>query len=103
MDSSIRQLDAVDRESLLHPFTDFAAHKRMGGRTLVRAEDIFLTDSRGHEMLDGMSGLWCVNLGYSQANIAAAVAEQLNRLPYYNSFFNCTTDTMLSTNRYVRF
>ena len=42
-----------------------------------------------------MSGLWCVNLGYSQPKIVRAVTEQLERLPYYNSFFNCTTDTTI--------
>ncbi len=90
------QLDAIDRRSLLHPFTDLASYKRDGGRTLVGAEHIYVTDSNGHEMLDGMSGLWCVNLGYSQPKIAAAVAEQLSKLPYYNSFFNCTTDTTVA-------
>ncbi len=91
----LRRLDEIDRESLLHPFTDFAAYKRDGGRTVVRGHHIYLVDSQGNEMLDGMSGLWCVNLGYSQPAIAAAVAEQLERLPYYNSFFNCTTDTTI--------
>lgn len=89
------QLDEIDRDSLLHPFTDFAAYKRDGGMALVRGEHIYLVDSNGNEMLDGMSGLWCVNLGYSQPTIAAAVAEQLEKLPYYNSFFNCTTDTTI--------
>ena len=96
------QLDIIDRRSLLHPFTDFASYKRDGGRTLVRAEHIYLTDSDGHEMLDGMSGLWCVNLGYSQPTIAAAVAEQLGKLPYYNSFFNCTTDTTVAMTAALR-
>ena len=96
------QLDTIDRRSLLHPFTDFASYKRDGGRTLVRAEHIYLTDSEGHEMLDGMSGLWCVNLGYSQPTIAAAVAEQLGKLPYYNSFFNCTTDTTVAMTAALR-
>ena len=87
------QLDDIDHSSLLHPFTDFAAYKRDGGMALVRGEHIYLIDSNGNEMLDGMSALWCVNLGYSQRRIAKAVTEQLDRLPYYNSFFNCTTDT----------
>ena len=89
------QLDAIDRDSLLHPFTDFAAYKRDGGMALVGGDHIYLIDSNGHEMLDGMSGLWCVNLGYSQPTIAEAVTEQLGKLPYYNSFFNCTTDATL--------
>ena len=88
-------LDDSDRAVLLHPFTDFAAHKRTGGRAFVAAEHIYLTDAEGKQYLDGMSGLWCVNLGYSQPKIVRAVTEQLERLPYYNSFFNCTTDTTI--------
>lgn len=88
-------LDDSDRAVLLHPFTDFAAHKRSGGRAFVAAEHIYLTDAQGKQYLDGMSGLWCVNLGYSQPKIVRAVTEQLERLPYYNSFFNCTTDTTI--------
>ena len=88
-------LDAADRAALLHPFTDFAAHKRSGGRAFVAAEHIHLTDAEGKQYMDGMSGLWCVNLGYSQPKIVRAVTEQLERLPYYNSFFNCTTDTTI--------
>ena len=85
-------LDDSDRAALLHPFTDFAAHKRSGGRAFVAAEHIYLTDAEAKQYMDGMSGLWCVNLGYSQPKIVRAVTEQLERLPYYNSFFNCTTD-----------
>ena len=88
-------LDDSDRAALLHPFTDFAAHKSTGGRAFVAAEHIYLTDAEGKGYIDGMSGLWCVNLGYSQPKIVRAVTEQLERLPYYNSFFNCTTDTTI--------
>ena len=88
-------LDAADRAALLHPFTDLAAHKRSGGRAFVAAEHIYLTDVEGKRYMDGMSGLWCVNLGYSQPKITRAVTDQLERLPYYNSFFNCTTDTTI--------
>ena len=88
-------LDDSDRAVLLHPFTDLASHKRTGGRAFVAAEHIYLTDAEGMQYMDGMSGLWCVNLGYSQPKIVRAVTEQLERLPYYNSFFNCTTDTTI--------
>ncbi len=88
-------LQQIDRESILHPFTDLATYKKTGGRTIISAEHIYLTDTDGHEMLDGMSGLWCTNLGYSQTKIIDAVKEQLETLPYYNSFFNCTTDATI--------
>lgn len=82
-------LQALDRSHHLHPFTDFGAYSRNGGRIYSEAEHIYIKDSDGNKILDGMSGLWCCNLGYSQQTINDAVAEQLQRLPYYNNFFGC--------------
>ena len=86
------QLHALDQAHHLHPFTDLAAYAKSGGRLFTRGEGIYVYDDEGNEILDGMSGLWCTNLGYSQPSIVSAVAEQLERLPYYNNFFNCSND-----------
>jgi 4-aminobutyrate aminotransferase-like enzyme len=51
---------------------------------------VFIYDSDGNAMLDGMSGLWCCNLGYSQDAIKQAVFDQMQQLPYYNNFFKCS-------------
>lgn len=82
-------LKALDRAHHLHPFTDFHGYAENGGRIFSHAEGVFIHDSDGHVMLDGMSGLWCCNLGYSQDAIKQAVFDQLQQLPYYNNFFNC--------------
>ena len=87
--------NTLESGTFLHPFTDFAEYKNQGGKTYVRGEGIFIIDHLGNRLLDGMSGLWCTNLGYSQDSIKAAITEQLDRLPFYNSFFNCTTDSTL--------
>jgi len=87
--------NTLESGTFLHPFTDFAEYKNQGGKTYVRGEGIFIVDHLGNRLLDGMSGLWCTNLGYSQDSIKAAITEQLDRLPFYNSFFNCTTDSTL--------
>ena len=87
--------NTLESGTFLHPFTDFAEYKNQGGKTFVRGEGIFIIDHLGNRLLDGMSGLWCTNLGYSQDSIKAAITEQLDRLPFYNSFFNCTTDSTL--------
>jgi putrescine aminotransferase len=50
---------------------------------------VHIYDSDGNAMLDGMSGLWCCNLGYSQDTIKQAIFDQLQQLPYYNNFFRC--------------
>lgn len=84
------ELQALDKAHHLHPFTDFKAYGEAGGRIVSRAEHIYIYDSDGNQVLDGMSGLWCSNLGYSQQKIVDAITEQLHQLPYYNNFFNCS-------------
>ena len=55
---------AADAAHFRHPFTDFQALARQGSRIITRAEGIYLWDSDGQQILDAMSGLWCVNVGY---------------------------------------
>jgi putrescine aminotransferase len=88
--SNSARLKDLDRAHHLHPFTDFKGYAEHGGRIFSRADGVFIHDSDGHTMLDGMSGLWCCNLGYSQDSIKRAVFEQLQELPYYNNFFSCS-------------
>ncbi len=82
----------LDKSSHFHPFTDLSEYAETGGRVVNQAEHIYIRDADGNRILDGMSGLWCCNLGYSQKGIVDAVYEQLQTLPYYNSFFNCSND-----------
>jgi len=78
---------ALDRQHYLHPFTDFKSLHAKGSRVIVRAEGVYLYDSEGNRILDGMAGLWCVNLGYGRRELAEAAYRQMLELPYYNSFF----------------
>ncbi len=84
-----QHLQALDRAHHLHPFTDFHDLADRGTRVISRAEHIYIHDFEGKAYLDGMSGLWCCNLGYSQPAIVEAVARQLGELPFYNNFFQC--------------
>ena len=85
-----RALQQLDSAHFLHPFTDHGALAARGARVIVRGEGIHLWDSDGNRIIDGMSGLWCVNVGYGRASITQAVARQMDVLPFYNSFFNTT-------------
>jgi putrescine aminotransferase len=78
---------ALDAAHYIHPFTDHGALSRKGTRIVTRAEGVYLYDSDDRQILDGMSGLWCVNLGYGRRELADAAYRQLLELPYYNSFF----------------
>jgi putrescine aminotransferase len=77
----------LDSRHHLHPFTDYKNLHQKGSRIIVRAEGVYLWDSDGNRILDGMAGLWCVNIGYGRKELAQVAMEQLQQLPYYNSFF----------------
>ncbi|GAP34689.1 aspartate aminotransferase family protein [Piscinibacter sakaiensis] len=82
---------AADAAHHLHPFTDFKALAGRGTRVITRGDGIYLWDSEGQRILDAMSGLWCVNVGYGQRALIDAATRQLETLPFYNSFFQTTT------------
>jgi putrescine---pyruvate transaminase len=85
-----KELQALDAAHHMHPFTDSKALAAKGARVILRASGVMLTDSDGHEILDGMSGLWCVNVGYGRTELAEAASRQMLELPYYNTFFQTT-------------
>lgn len=85
--SRLQQLDAAHH---LHPFTDSQALHRKGARVIDRGEGVYLWDADGNRILDGMAGLWCVNLGYGREELIQAAERQLRQLPYYNLFFQTT-------------
>ncbi len=83
-------IQAMDSANYMHPFTDTKELASKGARVIVKGEGIFVWDSEGKKILDGMSGLWCVNVGYGRTELAEAAYKQMTVLPYYNSFFNTT-------------
>ncbi len=76
-----------DSRHYLHPFTDYQELGAKGSRIITRADGIYIWDSDRNKILDGMAGLWCVNLGYGQQALIEAAYRQMQELPYYNSFF----------------
>jgi putrescine aminotransferase len=83
-------IQSLDSAHFLHPFTDFKDLSSRGARVITRAEGIYVWDSEGKKILDAMSGLWCVNVGYGRKALADAAHHQMMTLPYYNSFFQTT-------------
>ncbi|MDP6651801.1 MAG: aminotransferase, partial [Gammaproteobacteria bacterium] len=84
---STAEWQELDRAHFLHPFTDHKALHLAGSRIIERAEGIYLWDSDGNRILDGMAGLWCVNVGYGCKKLAEVAHQQMLDLSYYNSFF----------------
>jgi putrescine aminotransferase len=86
-----QEWQAADSAHYLHPFTDFKSLAAKGSRVMVSADNIYLRDSEGHRILDAMSGLWCVNVGYGRRELIDAATKQMSELPFYNSFFQTAT------------
>ena len=84
------EIQAIDSAHYMHPFTDHAGLSAKGARIITKADNIYIWDSEGNKILDAMSGLWCVNVGYGQQALVDAAAKQMTELPYYNSFFQTT-------------
>lgn len=84
------ELQALDAAHHMHPFTAGDELAEKGARVITRAKGVTLTDSEGNEILDGMAGLWCVNIGYGREELAEVAARQIRELPFYNTFFQTT-------------
>jgi len=93
---SLDVLARVDAQHHLHPFTNHEEMHAAGTHVIVRGEGVYLWDVQGRKLLDGLAGLWCVNVGYSCREIVEAVNAQMKRLPYYCSFFNSTTEPAIA-------
>ncbi|CAM2196404.1 aspartate aminotransferase family protein [Paraburkholderia sp. A1RI_3L] len=81
---------ALDAAHHIHPFSDMGSLNRAGSRVIVKAQGVYLWDSEGNKIIDGMAGLWCVNVGYGRKELAEAAYRQMQELPYYNTFFKTT-------------
>lgn len=92
----------LDRRHYLHPFTDYKDLEKKKSRIITRAEDVYIFDADGHKILDGMSGLWCVNAGYGRDELVDAAEKQMRELPYYNSFFQCAHPPSIELSRLLK-
>ena len=106
MTTNLANISALDKASVLHPFTqlkDFATGKA-GDPTIVETgKGIRIKDATGREYIDGFAGLYCVNIGYGRTEVAEAIARQAYRLAYYHTYAAHTTDELaILSDRLVR-
>jgi putrescine aminotransferase len=85
---------SLDAKHHIHPFTNTKGLNEKGARVITKGEGVYIWDENGQKILDGMAGLWCVNMGYSQPSLVDAAIKQLNTLPFYNTFFQTTHPTV---------
>lgn len=88
----MNELKKLDLAHHLPAQSDYKLQHELGGsRIITRAEGCTITDAEGKSLLDGMAGLWCVNVGYGREELARVAYEQMLELPYYNTFFKTAT------------
>jgi putrescine aminotransferase len=92
---TLQDLRRRDQSYHLHPFTNHEQMHREGTHVIVAGNGCFVEDEHGRQLLDGLAGLWCTNVGYGRREIADAVHKQMTKLAYYPSFFNTTTESAI--------
>ena len=80
-----------DLDHYIHPWTDFSSFSEEGSLIIAESEGAYVIDSQGNRYIDGIGGLWCVNIGYANEEMAQAIAEQVRRITYYSTFGHLTT------------
>ncbi len=90
LSNQTKRWQEMDAAHHLHPYTTHHELAAKGARVITRTDGVYLYDSEGQRLIDGMAGLWCVNAGYGRKEIAEAGAKALTELPYYNNFFQTT-------------
>ncbi|MBK5537813.1 aspartate aminotransferase family protein [Pseudomonas sp. TH05] len=96
-----REWQALSNDHHLAPFSDFKQLKEKGPRIITTAKGVYLWDSEGNKILDGMAGLWCVAIGYGRDELADAAAKQMKELPYYNLFFQTAHPPVLELSKAI--
>ncbi|KQU50160.1 aminotransferase [Bosea sp. Leaf344] len=82
----LSNLAVRDIETLVHPYTNLASHREQGPLILERGQGVHVYDVAGKDYIEGMAGLWCTSLGYSNQELADTAYEQLKKLPFTHLF-----------------
>lgn len=88
-------LQALDNAHYLHPFTDYRELHSEGARVQARGEGIYVWDTDGKRIIDGLAGLCCVNIGYGRRELGQAAARQMDQLSFSHSFFKTSHVTAI--------
>jgi L-2,4-diaminobutyrate transaminase len=83
-----------DQKTQFHPFTSITDLMADGPTVMASGSGIRVRDVEGNEYIDGMAGLWCVNLGYGRREIVDAIARQSERLSFFHTFNGMTSDVV---------
>ncbi len=82
----VADLAAKDRAHMIHPWVDLGLVKSSDPLIIAEAEGAYVYNAQGQRMIDGIGGMWCVNVGYGRDEIAQAIADQARKLAYFSPF-----------------
>ncbi|MFQ6018817.1 MAG: aminotransferase [Kiloniellaceae bacterium] len=82
---------ARDIAYTLHAYTNLAVHEEKGPLIVSRGDGIYVWDDQGRRYIEGLAGLWCAALGFSEKRLAEAAKRQLDELPYMHTFSHRST------------
>ena len=76
----------------LHSYTNARKNEAEGSLVLSSGKGIYAYDDNGKAYLEGLSGLWCLSLGYGEERLIEAATRQMRKLPYYHTFTQKVAD-----------
>lgn len=82
----MQNLKQNDINHYLHPYTNLSLHREVGPMVIERGEGVYVYDSEGNRYLEGLGGLFCASLGFSETRLADAADRQMRKLPFYHAF-----------------
>jgi 4-aminobutyrate--pyruvate transaminase len=101
MHGQVNSPDARDVLNHLHPFTNLADHETRGPHIFVRGEGIYVFDDSGKRYIEGLAGLWCASLGFSEKRLVQAATRQMNLLPFYHNFAHKAVEPAIDLAEYL--
>ncbi|MDP6028279.1 MAG: aminotransferase class III-fold pyridoxal phosphate-dependent enzyme, partial [Arenicellales bacterium] len=96
MNTRITDIHKKDIAHALHPYTNLATHEEQGPLVITRGEGVYVWDDQNNRYLEGLAGLWCVSLGFSEERLAKAAADQFAALPYSHTFAHRSTEPVIA-------
>src|SRR6202046_69830 len=81
-----------DIASVVHPYTNLKVHQTQGPLVMTEGDGVFVRDEQGKTYLEGLAGLWCASLGFSERRLAEAAYRQMLKLPFYHTFAHKSVD-----------
>ena len=94
MDKLVNSNSARDVAYHMHPYTNLRVHEKQGPIVIVRGEGVKVFDEDGKEYIEGLAGLWCTSLGFSEQRLVDAAIREMKKLPYYHIFSSKASDVV---------